>query len=285
MENIEIKEYNDMYLKEVTELLSRDENYLPKIENSQNILLLFINNKLSGIGSTWLNSVHPYRNYISIYIDPLERNKELGFFLFKELKERYQLKNLQTFINSDDRNAVRFAFKCGFDLARQSYSYEVNKKQLKSVQSEVLKTVSSLGHLTTNQINEAINLHFQDYKRNHQLINPLNKAITIEKWRKIIGNDLSLEDSYVFIENNQIIAYLFCYKVNETMIGVSYTGNRLNTTDEYQDFLHHVVVQLFEKYKKIELEIDDCDESANLLADLFTYKTNLSWDTYTKNII
>lgn len=285
MGNIKIKEYSDRYFEEAKELLSKDENYLPKIENSQNILLLFINNKLSGIGSTWLNSVHPYRDYISIYIDPLERNKGLGLFLFKELKERYQLKSLQTFINSDDRKAVRFAFKCEFDLARQSYSYEVNKKQLKSVQYEIFKTVSSLEYLTTNQIDEAINLQFQDYKRNHQLINPLNKAMTIEKWGEIIGDDLSQEDSYVFIENNQIVAYLFCYKVNETMIGVSYTGNRLNTINEYQDFLHHVVVQLFKKYKKIELEIDDCDESANLLADLFTYKTNLSWDTYIKNII
>lgn len=285
MKNIKIKEYNDIYLKEVTELLSRNKNYLHKIENSQNILLLLKNNKLIGMGSTWLNVVHPYREYISIYIDPIERNKRLGLFLFKELKERYQLKNLQTFINSDDRNAVRFAFKCGFDLARQSYSYEVAKDQLEGVQSEVLRVVSSFDSLTTNQFDEAINLQYEDYKSNHRLINPLSKAITIEKWEKMIGNDLSQEDSYVLIENDQILSYLFCYKVNETTIGVSYTGNRLNTIKEYQDFLYHVVVQLFKKYKRIELEIDDCDESANLLADLFTYKTNLSWDTYIKNII
>lgn len=284
MRNIKTEAYQDVYFKEVTELLSENENGLPKIEDSKN-MLLFKNDTIIGVGSIWLNTVHPHREYISIYIDPSERNKGLGFFLFEELTEHYPFNNLQTFIDSNDKKANNFAVKCGFSLAGQSFVYEVTKVQLKGRQSEIIRRSSSLNSLTEKQFKEVINLQLEDYKSNHQSINALSKKITVKQWEELMSKDLLKEDSYVLIENDHVLSYLFCYKANKTTIEVGYTGTRVDTIKEYQDFLYHVVIQLFEKYKVIELEIDDADKNANVLADLFTYKTNISWDTYVKDAI
>lgn len=285
MGSIKIEEYRDSSLYEINDLLLRGINYIPKIEDAQNILLLVENEKVIGIGSIWNNNVHPYRKYISIFIDPDKRNLGFGMLLFNKLNIRYQLKKLQTFLDSDNINAVAFALKCGFQLARQSYEYVVNKDMLKPTKYNIPEEIIRLDNLTVVQLEDVINLQYEDYKTYHKKINPLAENINIYDWKKIIFEELVNENSYILIENNNIIAYLFCYKINVSSIALGYTGNRCKNIMKYKSFLYEVMIKLFKSYKQIEIEIDDCDISANILGELFTYKPNLSWDTYIRDNI
>lgn len=280
MIDIKIEEYRESYLDQINDLILKDTNYIPRINNSQHILLLCENQTIIGIGSIWNNSIHPYRDYISVYIDPDKRNIGLGKLLFNELNIRYQLKGLQTALDSNNINAVIFALKNGFKLGRKSYCYDVNKDALKPLEYNMPVGIIKFSNLTKTQIEDAITLQYEDYKMNHQKINPLIENIKIYDWKKIIYEELVKEDSYVFIKSNNIVAYLFCYKIDETSIAVGYTGNRCNNIKEYEGFLYEVMIFLFKLYKRIELEIDDVDTSANILGGLFTYNPNISWDTY-----
>lgn len=283
MNNIKIIECNELYSGKVNNLL-KDRNYIPKIENSKHVLLLLENETPIGIGSIWNSYIHPYRGYISIYIDPNKRNNGLGTMLFNELNIRYKPKNLQTAFDSNNINAVKFALKYGFKLVRRTYCYNVNNDMLKTFKYHISGEIVELNNLTKSQVEDAVNLQYEDYKINHEKINPLNKNINLNDWKKIIFDGLIRENSYVLIKNNNIAAYLFNYKIDATSIEIGYTGNRCNNIKEYKSFLYEVVLKLFESYKEIELEIDDCNTDAMLLMELFTFKPDKSWDTYIKDI-
>ncbi|HEY8363839.1 MAG TPA: hypothetical protein VIK77_13390 [Tissierellaceae bacterium] len=90
-----------------------------------------LENEISiGIGSIWNSFFHPYREYISIFIDSDKRNNGLGILLFNEMNTRYRPNKLQTAFDSDNIYAYKFALKCGFKLARRTYCFSVNKNML-----------------------------------------------------------------------------------------------------------------------------------------------------------
>lgn len=283
MKSIKIEVYRESYLEEINNLILKDTNYIQKIENSQHVLLLLENETLIGVGSISNNFMHPYRKYISVYIDPGKRNNGLGMLLFNELNMRYDLNELQTALDSDNINAVKFVLKCGFNLARQCYCYDVQKDTLKPSKYNMSGQIMALNNLTEAQLKDVIGLQYEDYKINHKRINPLSENIRVFDWEKIIYDELVNENSYVLMKNNKIITYLFAYKIDETSIAIGYTGNRCKNIKEYENFLYEVMIKLFKLYKQIELEIDDCDISVNILGELFTYRPNLSWDTYIKD--
>lgn len=285
MKAIRMIEYKEEYLEEIKALLSKDINYMPEVANSKHSLLLRENKDIIGIGSIWGNTVHPYREYISIYIDPDKRANGFGKILFHELESRYQLERLQTAFDSNNSSSLAFARKCGFQLARKSYCYNVTREMLKPLNYTMSGEIISCGDLSENQLNSLIATQYEDYKLNHQGVNPLSEDISPEGWGKYILDDLVIEDSYILIKDNDIYAYLLSYGIDEKSIAVGYTGNRCNNIKEYEGFLYETVKLLFKSYKRIELEIDDCDKSANILGQLFAYKPDISWDAYIKDNI
>lgn len=198
------------------------------------------------------------------------------------MKRCYQLKELQTFLSSDNLPGIAFAEKCGFTLARKSYTYEMTEENLKPSLSSETSKIIQLKDLTPAQLEEVIHLQYEDYQRNHHAINPLSADITFDEWRSLIMTDLAQEASYVLVAGRKVVAYLIAYEADATTIEVGYTGNKLQAIKDYEVFLSNVMIELFQKYKVIELEIDDCDSSANVLNDLFTYQPTVSWDTYVK---
>lgn len=282
MRNIKVEEYKESYLNEINSLISKDRSYIPKISSTKYTLLLFEEQNIIGIGSIWDNFIHPYRDYISIYIDPNKRYKGLGQLLFQELQKRCKLKKLQTAFDSDNTNAICFAKKCGFRLARKTYCYDVSRENLKPLNYNCVGEIIKVSNLTKAQLEDVIIMQYKDYKTNHQGINPLNENMKIEHWKEIIFKDVEKNDSYVLLKNSDIVAYFLCYEGDETSIEVGYTGNRCSNIKEYKAFLYEVIIQLFNSYNKIYLEIDNCNKSTNILGELFSYNPSLSWDTYIK---
>ena len=283
MKTIKIMEYQEEYLEEIKALISKDINYMPEIGNSKHSLLLIENKNIIGVVSIWVNTIHPYREYTSIYIDKDERCNGFAKMLFYELENRYQLKKFQTALDSNNSSAVIFARKCGFQLTRKSYCYDVTEKALKTLNHTISGEIVSFEKISGNQLKLAIAIQYEDYKLNHQVVNPLSKDISLQRWNKYVLEDLVMESSYVFIKNDDICAYLLCYGADEESIEVGYAGNRCSNIRDFEGFLYESMVLLFKSYNQIELEIDDCDKSANILRQLFSYKSDVSWDTYIKD--
>ncbi len=281
MVSINIKEYKDLYANEINSLLQKDVNYIPKISSTKHSLLLFENQTIIGIGSIWDNSIHPYRDYISIYIDPDKRNNGFGRLLFNEMKDMHRLERFQTAFDSNNIDAINFADSCGFHLGRKCYCYSVNEGLLIPFDYNISNPIVGLCNLSEKQIEDVVVLQYEDYKINHQHINPLSEDISMEEWKMVAFRDLVKMDSYVMLDgSNNVCAYLLSYEIDEETIEIGHTGSRCNNIKDYKAFLYNVVKQLFDSYKEIELEIDDCDMGANILGELFTYKPDISWDAY-----
>lgn len=283
MNSIKIGEYKKCYLDEVNSILKKDINYISRISSGGRNLLLFEDRTIIGIGSIWDNVIHPYREYISIYIVPDKRNNGLGKLLFHELESRYKLKKMQTAFDSSNINANSFALKCGFQLIRKSHCYNVNKVELKPFNGSIKVETMKLYNLSEAHFEDTIAFQYEDYKFNHKRVNPLSENIKIEEWKKIISCDLVKKDSYVFVKDNYIHAYLLCYETDKSSIEIGYTGSRFCSIEVYKTFLYKVIRELFLSYNKIELEVDDSDPGASILAQLFCYRPNQSWDAYIKD--
>lgn len=195
--------------------------------------------------------------YKESYLD--KRNAGLGTLLFERLQSEYKLEKLQTAFDSTNIAATNFTLKCGFQLIRKSYCYDVNKEMLKDMNNKISGEFIILNDLSKDKLNDAIILQYEDYKLNHKKINPLNKDMKIEEWKNIIFDDLVKEDSFLLIKDNDIHAYLLSYESDDTSIMVGYTGNRCSNIKDYKAFLYEVIIQLF------------------------SYKPNISWDTYVKD--
>ncbi|BCN30366.1 GNAT family N-acetyltransferase [Anaeromicropila herbilytica] len=284
--NITIKEWKCEFNKDITNLLSTDIHYIPSYSMKNNYFLIYTTNKIIGIGALWMNAIHPYREYISIFISPTNRRKSYGKLLFEYMKSKCTLNNLQTAFDSQNESATHFATSCGFHLARKCYIPIFKKEDMKElyfVTDTVLIPMTELNPLQKNTVYETL---YQDYMRKHKLINPLSKSITVDNFKSYIIDDLSETDSYVTVNEDHICSYLLSYEVDNHTISVGYIGN--STKDEsgillYQKFLYNILDNLYKKYTYLELEIDDCDDDAMLLRELFTKQVHDSWDTYIKN--
>lgn len=145
MKSIKIEVYRESYLEEINNLILKDTNYIQKIENSQHVLLLLGNETLIGVGSISNNFMHPYRKYISVYIDPGKRNNGLGMLLFNELNMRYYLNELQTALDSDNIN-LGVLFSNETVWLNQSQMVELFQRD-RSVISRHIKNILEEGEL------------------------------------------------------------------------------------------------------------------------------------------
>lgn len=74
--------YESTFDQEINDLLQHTSYSLILGEKALTILLAVEEDNIVGIGSLWNNSVHPYRDYIGIYIRPDYRKKGTGKELF-----------------------------------------------------------------------------------------------------------------------------------------------------------------------------------------------------------
>lgn len=284
MNNVEITECKPLHLEELSSLLAKNKNYIPGLELSTKNLLLKKGSKIVGLLSLWKNVFHPYRDYISILIDPNQRQQGLAYQLFLEGRTRYSLKKLQTAFDSDDELARLFAQKCDFHLSRQTYCYSVGKEEFKPSKENLLEAVLPLSSLNLALFTKAINLQYEDYQKNHQAINPLNREIDLKEWTRIITNDLSMDYSFVLGQDNEIKAYLFSYLTSKEELILAYSGQHCSEK-EYRIFLSRALKEIFSRFPRLELELDSHDQGAQGLASMFvSTKKDISWDTYTRDI-
>lgn len=240
-------------------------------------------NELVGVGSLWNNPIHPYREYIGIYIKPEYRKRGIGTEMFHQLLHDSKTKKLQIAVQSKDTTAIFFLNTCGFQIARKCYTPILKKSTSDSSKAEFDETaVFSFQDAMRDQQNKLFELHLKNYKKFHEQINPLSKSMTTERWREIILADLNKEQSKLLIVNKEVIAYILCYDTDDSnQIEIGYIGGKdISLIEKYLPFFKWSIYRLMTQFEEVSIEADDVDPYAFAALNGFDYNTSLSLDTY-----
>ena len=241
------------------------------------------NENLIGIGSLWKNSIHPYREYIGIYIHPDYRKKGIGRELFDQLYLNSDTKKLQVSVKSTDHAATNFLIKCGFELVRKCYTPNLTGAKISNLEtSQVNGEIYSLGMVTDKIQDQAFKLQLKNYIDFHKRINPLREDITTAQWKEIIIDDLNFQESKLLIKNKEIKAYVFCYSTeSDNEIEIGYIGGTdIYDIKNYMQFYKKVIDDLIAQFEIVNIEADDVDPYAFATLKCFKYDASLSLYAY-----
>lgn len=274
-----IKSYEEKYEKQVYSLL----NGYPMDWAGQALgtVLAVHSEEVIGIGSISISELHPYREYINVYVQPEKRRNGTGTSIFSELFSLSQTKRFQAATSAKNTAAVSFLEECGFHLARKSYTPQLKKNASLLLSDRKINT-KSFDELSLHQSDELLKLQLENYREFHQEINPLSDKISFNRWKEMISIDLDREHSKVFVKEGTVEAYILCYESeNINSIEIGYIGGKdTSKLEEYLAFYRQTLNQLFTEFKHDEIEADDVDPFAFALLNEFEYDKSESWDTY-----
>lgn len=275
--------YESQFNERISQLLLHSSFHLIWGEESEMTFLTVDKDEVVGIGSLWKKSIHPYRDYIGIYVKPNYRNKGIGQALYDSLSLNSEIKKFQISIQSTNESASSFLKKQGFKLARKCYTPVL--KEFKSTElgsSSVEGEIISYGMVSKFNQNDAVELQLKNYIDFHQSINPLQEEITMDQWKEIVLRDLNTEHSKLLLADGTIVAYLFCYDTdNEEEIEIGYIGGKdIDTIENYLSFYKGAVEQLLSHYALVSIEADDVDPYAFTVLNCFKYDADKSLDAY-----
>ncbi len=231
---------------------------------SNNTYEIFTNKSIGKI-ETYTNEFHKEHSYLKL--DLKEFDTKIAKALFYNLNKLIK-KPLQVMTSSENKNLNNFLLAGKFQLKRKSYELEVSKIDLiKSNNEKFQKSTNNIDIIndnfqTSNKGNKnyqlCCDLLYSYYKSTHKAINPLTAPL--EEFVKELPDTVYYQISnskiqnLAFIENNEI-AYLAS-----------------NNCESFNSFILFLINMLFQNYKTICFEADDCDYLAMDLVKLF--KTN-----------
>lgn len=274
-----IKSYEEKYNKQVYNFLNGYQ--MNWAGQALETVLAVDGEEVIGIGSISKSELHPYREYINVYVQPEKRRNGTGTSIFSELFSLSQTKRFQAATSSKNTVAVSFLEECGFHLARKSYTPQLKKNASLLLSDRKINT-KSFDELSSHQSDELLKLQLENYREFHQEINPLSDKISFNRWKEIISIDLDREHSKVFVKEGTVEAYILCYESEDiNSIEIGYIGGKdTSKLKEYLSFYRQALNQLFIEFRQVEIEVDDVDPFAFALLNEFEYDKSESWDTY-----
>lgn len=208
-------------------------------------------------------NINPYHNG-NYYLDvdfALWNFAETGE-LFKEIACKLK-KPLQVMLSSAEKEKIAFLESEGFVCKRKCYEIEAEKQDYIGQNGEREIWYSFVGQDIYKQCCE---LMLDRYCLLHKAINPWTgsredffKELPDCVAYTCIGGEVSC---FAFIENEEI-AYVYGRDISE-----------------FRLFAQGLVTELFKKHKDITFESDDCDKMAMELKQLFTNRSEESYNTY-----
>jgi GNAT superfamily N-acetyltransferase len=278
-----IKSYEEIYERQVYDLLKGYS--LNWGDKALETVIAVDGERVAGIGSLSKKELHPYREYINIYVQPEKRRKGIGRLIFDELLSLSEIKRFQAATSSKNTASVSFLEKCGFEIARKCYTPQL-KNNIALKRTDKYIDYLSLDELAFSQNEEVFKLQLENYRKFHQKINPLSETLSFNRWKEMISKDLDAEHSYVLVKEGAVEAYIFCYESeDEHSIEMGYVGGKdIRKRAEYLDFYREALNQLFTEFNNIEIEADNVDPFAFALLNEFKYDKSESWDTYVYDV-
>ena len=177
-------------------------------------------------------------------------------------------KPIQIVISSDRKDITNLLENLGFERKRACYEVEVSKDEYCLCdKDDGIKLITA--HKGSKEFKACEDLMLERYMKTHLKINPWTGKNTdffdILPGKVVYERNDDNIENLAFIENEEI-AYVLGKDI-----------------DSFRKFSSNLIFNLFEKYKNICFEADDCDEFAMELKKLFNIDDNITWDTYIYN--
>lgn len=277
--------YEHKYKSKVMDLLGESGYELLWGDKSIHNILAINDNNIIGIGALWRNKVHPYREYVGIYVSEHKRNQGVGYAIYKELLTISQTKQFQAAVSSKNNFAMAFLKKCRFKIARRCFTPTLIQLRKESAEEQLMDcNVISLSDSPANLKAQLVHIQYENYKLFHSAVNPLNSDISIDEWEKMILDEIDEKHSFLFIKNNELEAYIICYSEGSNEISIGYVGGKcVEKVTEYIPFYKITILKLIHQFEIVTIEADDIDTFAFAALNEFFYNSTESWDTYVLN--
>lgn len=177
-------------------------------------------------------------------------------------------KPIQIVISSDRKDITNLLENLGFERKRACYEVEVSKDEYCLCEKDDgIKLITA--YKGSKEFMACAELMLERYIKTHLEINPWTGKKTdffdILPCKVVYEKKGDSIENLAFIENEEV-AYVLGKDI-----------------DSFRKFSSNLIFNLFEKYKNICFEADDCDEFAMELKKLFNIDDNITWDTYIYN--
>lgn len=231
---------------------------------------------IKSIGLSWGNLTHPFAKYIHVSSKATrEMLKEM--LVLQAPQDRVVFSSWE-----NESEKLKLLQQFPFQLFRKTYmeKYEVSTLLEKLNDITVPQTLLSLKQvLTQPSLEEQLfKLLKYSYEQTH-LHNPA-KIKDWYIWRESLLNDNpDLQLSYIAVENNQVMAYIFIHPVDGERFEIGWVGQQGNTN--LLPILKKQLIGLQNKgIKSVEFEVDTTDYNAWQFADLLDLNSKISWHSY-----
>lgn len=248
--------------------------------HSNNFLELFAQvegETVIGIGISWLNDFHPHAKYIRVV-----SNYDFDSFIEKLVHRFSPQEHVIYSCWSDDNDTIQFLQNQDFQLFRKTYLETCNVNDLLAKMPTPPSTATFLSLEEVLQQPRLEKPLFQLIKLNYEkthLHNPV-KEMPWQMWKEeLLADTPDMQLSYIALEKNEVIAYIFMHPSNGSVFEVGWLGTR-------SDFdLHIILKKQLHKLKgkgilDVAFEVDTTDFHAWKFAALLTLKEKKSWNSY-----
>ena len=210
----------------------------------------------------YFNSFHNSNIYFKI--DEVKSFDKVNSELLDKLSS-YFGKPIQIIISSERKDATDMLKNLGLERKRVCYEIEVCKEDYCIYEKDdEIKLITA--YKGSKEFMACAELMLERYIKTHLEINPWTGKKTnffdILPCKVVYEKKGDSIENLAFVENGEI-AYVLGKDI-----------------DSFSKFSSNLIFYLFEKYKNICFEADDCDEFAMELKKLFNIGYDVTWDTY-----
>lgn len=250
------------------------------IQYADTFAAVFENQKIIGIGSLYKNEVHPYCDYMNIFVEESYRRLGCGKLIVTALKEKSKLKKIQCMFESDNTALSDFLLSQGFTLARKCFEFELMPNFTVNNENCVPGTFKKIAAISSDEEKELAELIFSNYTEAHKKINPLARNISCNNFYTEFISPYNKENSSVYFLNGKISAYMIVYDDEEKSEAGYIGGKNIADITYYLPYYKHVIKELLDNGKPLLFEIDDVNHYGYALMKTLHITCNNSYNTY-----
>ncbi len=245
------------------------------------ICLAFDGNKIMGICNIWDNFFHPYRKYVNVFVEKKYRRKGVGKGLYEFSMKGQKGSSLQANVYSDNKPGMKFLASLGFRCVRKSFDYEAIEEDLLFGKEAINLNIVPFSDLSEDEYLSVLRMNYDDYRKTHSTVNPLNEEIDLNGWREYVEQDLCMKSSHAYFENGLPACYAMLTASEDEEIEMMYFGAAENIPVKVQkSFYHNLFLKCFKENESVVFEVDDIDKNGMVITEILEEKPPFSWDTY-----
>ncbi len=267
------------------------QNMLQDSSRRNYAIYTYSEHQINGLLISWHNSFHPYADYITLILDPEDRNDQAAGLLLDEAIKRSAKSYLQVSIQQDGDPEPEFYKSRQFMEVRRTYTSTLDiQEAIQAIPpteyTEHYKALSILNLRDWQQhdpdYSRLAQRVYDDYRRVHTINPPA--PLDIRKWTELLqADDIIQEGSYIAYSphRDEIRGYALMHESeaeNCVELGWSDQGDTNGLRFSLvQQQLHHAWQQ---GYVCAEMEIDNTDPERMELLTLLPFHSSPALITY-----